>query len=127
MQKFCFTISFISCLYMFRAHVLIIRRSKLHYTASGIITPIGRISFWILLVQNKSDYSPVHLLLACKVPSPVSSRFIYIGPENACCFFPTEPFLRIPKHPTKVHPRIKHNSFFFQLLITFLNTFIIFS
>jgi len=32
---------FVSCLYMFRAHVLIIRRSKLHYTASGIITPIG--------------------------------------------------------------------------------------
>ena len=31
---------FISCLYMFRAHVLIIRKSKLHYTASGI-TPIG--------------------------------------------------------------------------------------
>jgi len=30
---------FFSCLYMFRAHVLIIRRSKLHYTASGIITP----------------------------------------------------------------------------------------
>jgi len=28
-------------LYMFRAHVLIIRRSKLHYTASGIITPLG--------------------------------------------------------------------------------------
>ena len=28
---------FISCLYVFRAHVLIIRRSKLHYTASGII------------------------------------------------------------------------------------------
>jgi len=40
-QNFCFTISFISCLYMFRAHVLIVRRSKLHYTASGIITPIG--------------------------------------------------------------------------------------
>ena len=32
---------FISCLYMFRAHVLIVRRSKLHYTVSGIITPIG--------------------------------------------------------------------------------------
>ena len=31
----------ISCLYVFRAHVLIIRRSKLHYTVSGIITPIG--------------------------------------------------------------------------------------
>jgi len=26
---------------MFRAHVLIIRRLKLHYTASGIITLIG--------------------------------------------------------------------------------------
>ena len=26
---------------MFRAHVLIIRRSKLHYTASAIIKPIG--------------------------------------------------------------------------------------
>ena len=26
---------------MFRAHVLIIRMLKLHYTASGITTPIG--------------------------------------------------------------------------------------
>jgi len=41
LHKICFAISFISCLYMFRAHVFIIRRSKLHYTASGIITPIG--------------------------------------------------------------------------------------
>jgi len=41
MHKICFTIRLISCLYTFRAHVLIIRRSKLHYTASGIITPIG--------------------------------------------------------------------------------------
>ena len=40
-QNFCFTVSFISCLYMFRAYVLIIRRSKLHYTTSGIIKPIG--------------------------------------------------------------------------------------
>jgi len=39
--KFLFYNMFISCLYMFRAHVLIIRRSKLSYTASGIITPIG--------------------------------------------------------------------------------------
>jgi len=42
MHKICFTISFISCLYMFRAHVLIIKRLKLHYTASGIITPIDK-------------------------------------------------------------------------------------
>jgi len=41
MHKICFTVSFISCLYMFRAYLLIIRRSKLHYTASGIITNIG--------------------------------------------------------------------------------------
>ena len=40
-QNFFFYNKFISCLYMFRAHVLIIRRSKLHYTASGIIKPIG--------------------------------------------------------------------------------------
>ena len=32
---------FISCLYMFRAHVLIVRRAQLYYTVSGIITPIG--------------------------------------------------------------------------------------
>jgi len=32
---------FISCPYMCRVHVLIIRRSKLYYTASGIFTPIG--------------------------------------------------------------------------------------
>ena len=41
MHKICFAISFISCLYMFQAHVIIIRRSKLHYTASGIITHIS--------------------------------------------------------------------------------------
>ena len=40
-MKFLFYSKYISCLYMFRAHVLIIRRSKLRYTAAGIITPIG--------------------------------------------------------------------------------------
>jgi len=40
-QTFYFTVSFISCLYMFRAHVLIIRRSKLYYTAFVIIIHIG--------------------------------------------------------------------------------------
>jgi len=37
--QICFTVSFISCLYMFRAHELIIRRSKLHYT-----TPL--VKYW---------------------------------------------------------------------------------
>jgi len=41
MHKILFYSKFISGLYMFRAHVLIIRRSKLYYTASGIITAIG--------------------------------------------------------------------------------------
>jgi len=40
-QHFCFTISLFRSLCMFRAHVLIIRSSKLHYTASGIITSTG--------------------------------------------------------------------------------------
>jgi len=32
---------------MFRAHVLIIRKSKLYYTAFGVITPIGVMTqFW---------------------------------------------------------------------------------
>ena len=48
-QNFPFTISFISCLYKFRAHVLIIRRSKLHYIASGIITPIGLMIHLIII------------------------------------------------------------------------------
>ena len=41
MHKILFYSKFISCPYMFRAHVPIITRSKLYYTASGIITPIG--------------------------------------------------------------------------------------
>ena len=38
MHKFLFYNKFIICLYMFRAHVLIIRRSKLYYTVSSIAT-----------------------------------------------------------------------------------------
>ena len=41
MPKLLFYNKFISCLYMFRAHVLIMTRSKLHYTASGIMIPTG--------------------------------------------------------------------------------------
>jgi len=42
---------FISCLHMFRAHVLIIRWSKLFYTTTGIITPIGS-----SLVHERATY-----------------------------------------------------------------------
>ena len=41
---------------MFRAHVLIVRRAKLYYTVSGIITPIGIIKFsalsWLILINK---------------------------------------------------------------------------
>ena len=39
-QNFCFTLSLFHASTCFEHHVLIIRRSKLYYTASGIITPI---------------------------------------------------------------------------------------
>jgi len=55
-QNFCFPSLFHS-LYIFRAHVLIIRRSKLHYIAYGIITPIGG----RLVYRLREDFSqPVH-------------------------------------------------------------------
>ena len=41
MHKICFTISLFHASTCFEHHVLIARRSKLYYTASGIITPIG--------------------------------------------------------------------------------------
>ena len=40
-QIFCFTVSFFHDFTCFEHHVLIIRRSKLYYTASGIITSVG--------------------------------------------------------------------------------------
>jgi len=40
-QNFCFTISLLHVSTCFEHYVLIIRRSKFYYTASGIITPIG--------------------------------------------------------------------------------------
>ena len=37
---------------MFRAHVLIVRRAKLYYTVSGIITPIGAYQYIYLLIST---------------------------------------------------------------------------
>ena len=42
MHKICFTISLFQASTCFEHHVLIVSRSKLYYTASGIIIPIGR-------------------------------------------------------------------------------------
>jgi len=61
-HNFCFTISLFHASTCFEHHVLIIRRSKLHYTASSIITPIGddehmcskHVEAWnILIVKQK--------------------------------------------------------------------------
>ena len=41
MHKICFTISLFRASTCFEHHVLIVRRSKLYYTASVIITPLG--------------------------------------------------------------------------------------
>ena len=41
MHKICFTISLFHASACFEHYVLIVRRSKLYYTASGIITPVG--------------------------------------------------------------------------------------
>ena len=41
MHKICFIISLFHASTCFEHHVLIVRRSKLYYTASGITTPIG--------------------------------------------------------------------------------------
>ena len=56
MHKMCFTVSFISCLYMFRSYVLIIMRPKLHFTASGIIT-LKQVSGLKLLKYNSINMS----------------------------------------------------------------------
>jgi len=41
MHKISFTVSLFHASTCFEYHVLIVRTSKLYYTASGIITPIG--------------------------------------------------------------------------------------
>ena len=40
-QNLCFKISLLNASTCFQHYALIIRRSKLYYTASGIITPVG--------------------------------------------------------------------------------------
>jgi len=54
---------------MFRGHVLIIRRSKLHCTASGIITPIGQNSITQPLESS-------HLYTASGIITPIGQNSI---------------------------------------------------
>ena len=69
---------------MFRAHVLTIRRSKLHYTASDIITPIGG----RLLHGLREDCSPRRLFTTGEDPVPILQEAVcaqgpvWTGAEN---------------------------------------------
>jgi len=56
MHKICFTITLFQASNMFQAHVLIIRRSKLYYTACGIIT-LKQVSGLKLLKYNSVNMS----------------------------------------------------------------------
>jgi len=91
---------------MFRAHVLIIRRSKFHYTASGIVT-LKQVSGLKLLKYNSINMSIHHSLVfslegrAWQEPEPshvtcmalehcILSKFLGVG----CHCFP--PPLDVP-------------------------------
>ena len=92
-------LSFISCLYMFRAHVLIIRRSKLHYTASGMILFHASTCFehHVLIIRNsKLHYTAsgiitpiggrlVHRLRKACVSQPVHETTTYRCDDTRCC------------------------------------------
>jgi len=55
--------------------VLIIRRSKLYYTASGIITPVGKTKILhINLVNYEDKYTEMHGQQNVKKKTVVSSR-----------------------------------------------------
>ena len=81
MHKICFTISLLHASTCFEHHVLIVRRSKLYYTASGVITPIGgrpvhgTASSWLITKIN---------ILRCTVSKTSKNVFEYI---YRCLFF----------------------------------------
>jgi len=68
-QNFCFTISLFHASICFEHHVLIIRRSKLYCTASGIITPIECFENHVLIIIRSKLY-------CCIVQPLVSSHAI---------------------------------------------------
>jgi len=80
---------------MFRAHVLIITRSKLHYTASGIITLIGvmiklivKQILCIKLVKYWDKYTEMHGQQNVKINSFVYCRAFFYKMCNSALFGP---------------------------------------
>ena len=100
--------SFISCLYMFRAHVLIIRRSKLHYTASGIVTPIGgrlvhglRDDSYCKTKFCASSWLNTEInILRCTI-SKTSKSWYSVVSLGLCNMFHSKVGLRTYQHPCK--------------------------
>ena len=70
MYKICFTVSLFHASTCFEHCVLIVRRSKLYYTASGIITPIGGRPVHRLRAQQQLFLIVILLLL-----------FLYVVPD----------------------------------------------
>ena len=65
--------------------MLIIRKSKLHYTATGIITPIGG----RLVHRLREDVSPKYIVYACNIilnSVRKHNRFITQGNYKVTCF-----------------------------------------
>ena len=85
---------------MFSAHVLIIRRSKLHYTASGIITPVGG--------------RPVRKLRQSSLSQPVHRTATYRCDDTRGCvmqFWPPDDEHMCTKHVEAWNKRILKQKF----------------
>jgi len=63
MHKICFTIGLFHASTCFKHHVLIVRWSKLYYTASGIITPIGGRRVHVDVPTHRPPLPPHEILL----------------------------------------------------------------
>ena len=73
-QNFCFTLSLFHASTCFEHYVLIIRRSKLHYKACGIITPVGS----RLVRRLREDYSIADGCILCSLASWIVAIYSYV-------------------------------------------------
>jgi len=82
-QTFCFRISLFHASTCFEHHVLIIRRSKLHYIASGIITPIGG-----RLVHRCTRLIPKQIFCAssCLITEINKHKFLFYNKFSKCLY-----------------------------------------
>ena len=89
MHKICFTISLFHASTCFEQHVLIVRRSKLYYTASGIITRFLLVTqrtakvntLWIFVVLLT-----VHLSIFILVINRLDEQNLFYNKFNSCLY-----------------------------------------